>query len=345
MSQATNQHYVPQSYLKSFSCKKSQIFIFDKFDQRIFTSNVRNVASERAFYDFPESISQSKSVQTIEQFFSELEARQDRFLRHIQKKISCIFKMSLTSEHVGKTYSTNAITADQRQDLACITAIQFLRTKEFREFIVDMRQAIEPLPLTKQALEQVVLDQINYFQLLTSTKLNERLASDLTSIILNESNSTVSSIYNEGLAVVHAKFILDNYSEIAQILSNHVWMIGINHTGRPLFTSDHPVVRYSHLSSVGITSEGIEISFPLNSTMILIMREKQHFSDFIKQDSKLFPLTLEDVEHFNKLQACSSFRFVFCAENCFDLVQEICRQCPDLCSENRSRIQIKIEEV
>jgi hypothetical protein len=306
---------------------------------------VRNVASERAFYDFPQSVSQPENIQIVEQLFSGLEARQDRFLRHIQKKTDCIFQMRLIPNQAGKNYSTNVITADQRQDLACIVAIQFLRTKEFRKFIVDMRQAVEPL--ITQTLEQVILDQINHFQfqLLTSTKLNEKSASDLKSIILNECNSTVLSIYDEGLAVVHAKFILDHYSEVAQILSNHVWIIGINDTGQPLFTSDHPVVRHSYLSSVGIASEGIEISFPLNSTVILIMREKQHFHEFTKQDSKLFPLTLKDVEHYNRLQICNSNRFVFCSVNCFDLIQVVCQQQPEVCSEDRSRIQIKTEEV
>ena len=341
MNQAINQHYVPQSYLKNFSFNRSQLFVFDKFRQCSFTSNVRNVASERAFYDFPQSINQPENIQVIEQFFSGLEAKQDKFLRHIQKKIDRIFQMRLIPNKASKTYSTNAITADQRQDLAYIVAIQFLRTKEFRKFIVDMHQAVEPL--TKQALEKAILDQINNLQSLTSTKFDKKLVSDLKSIILNKYNSTVLSIYTD--TVVHSKFILDHYPEVAQILSNHVWIIGINDTDQPLFTSDHPVVRHSYLSSVGIASKGIEISFPLNSTVILIMLEKQHFHKFNKQDSKLFPLTLEDVEHYNRLQICNSNRFVFCSANCFDLVQMVCQKQPDVCSEARSRIHIKTEEV
>lgn len=343
MNQVINQHYVPQSYLKNFSFNRSQIFVFDKFKQRSFTSNVRNVASERAFYDFPQSVSQPENIQIIEQLFSGLETRQCRFLKHIQKKIDSIFQIRLIPNQASKTYSINVVTADQRQDLACVVAIQFLRTKEFREFIVEMRQAVEPL--TKQTLEQAILDRINHFELLASTKLNEELASNLKSLLLDECNSTVSLIYDEGLAVVHAKFILDHYSEVAQILSDHVWIIGINDTGQPLLTSDHPVVRHSSLSSVGIASEGIEIAFPFNSTAILIMREKRHFHEFIKQDSKLLPLTLEDVEHYNRLQIYNSNRFIFCSVNHFDLVQAICQQQPEICSEDRSRIQIKTREI
>jgi hypothetical protein len=79
MTQVINQHYVPQSYLKNFSSDRTRIFVFDKFKQRNFKTNVRNVASERAFYDFPQSIDQPEDVQVIERVFSELEARQGRF--------------------------------------------------------------------------------------------------------------------------------------------------------------------------------------------------------------------------------------------------------------------------
>ena len=343
MNQVINEHYVPQSYLKNFSRERAQIFVFDKFKKRSFTSNVRNVASERAFYDFPQSVVQQGNIQLVENLFSELETRQNRFLRHIQKKIDSISRLRHIPAQAGKIYSIDAITADQRQDLACVVAIQLLRTKEFRKFIVEMRQALEHL--TKQTLEQAILDRIQQFELFTATKLNEELASGLQSLILDECKSTVSVIYDEGLAVVHAKFISDHYSEIAQILSDHIWIIGVNDTVQPLFTSDHPVVRHSWLSSTGIASEGVEIAFPLNSTAILIMREKRYFRKFDKQDSKLFPLTLEDVEHYNRLQIYNSNRFVFCSVDCFDLVQVVCQQEPEICSEGRRRIQIKTSEV
>ena len=63
MNQVINQHYVPQSYLKNFSFNRSQIFVFDKLRQHSFTSNVRNVASERAFYDFPQRVNQPENIQ------------------------------------------------------------------------------------------------------------------------------------------------------------------------------------------------------------------------------------------------------------------------------------------
>jgi len=113
---------------------------------------------------------------------------------------------------------------------------------------------------------------------------------------------------------------------------------------QPLFTSDHPVVRRAHLSSSGLASEGIEIAFPLNSKSILIMREKQHFHRYKDRESKLFPLTLEDVEHYNMMQVHDSSRFVFCTEDRFDLVKSICQEHPEACSENRDRVKVRAVE-
>ena len=46
------QHYVPQFYLKRFSTDGHSVFVFDKFTQKVFRTNIANVASGRYFYDF-----------------------------------------------------------------------------------------------------------------------------------------------------------------------------------------------------------------------------------------------------------------------------------------------------
>ncbi|MBW4598540.1 MAG: DUF4238 domain-containing protein [Calothrix sp. FI2-JRJ7] len=340
MRQVINQHYVPQSYLKNFSPDGSQVFVFDKFNKRSFVSNVRNVASERTFYDFPQSVTQPQNIQIIEQFFSKLESRQERFLRHLQRKINKVFDLRFNPEKAGKIYTLPILTEDQKQDLACVAAVQFLRTKEFRNFLVEMRQATEPL--ASHMLESEILSRINHFESATSIKLDEDIADFLKSLLLYECNSTLSHVYDDGLAVVHAKAIFEYYEQILEIFRNHIWIIGVNDMHQPLFTSDHPVVRRSHLSSCGLASEGVEIAFPLNSKSLLIMREKQFFHKYKDKESKLFPLTLEDVEYYNMLQVYDSNRFVFCAEDRFDLVRSICQEHPGVCSKDRSRVQVRV---
>jgi hypothetical protein len=53
MSIAKVQHYVPQFLLKHFGTgKKDKIAVFNKQTDRVFATNVRNVAAESRFYDF-----------------------------------------------------------------------------------------------------------------------------------------------------------------------------------------------------------------------------------------------------------------------------------------------------
>ena len=337
MSKVLNQHYVPQSYLKYFSYDRNKIFVFDKFSQKTFRTNVRNVASERAFYDFPD-VTQSENIQNIEQFFSGLEKKQNKFLKHLQKKIYKIFELRLNSKHIGKVYSVKVITKEQRKDLAYVIAIQFLRTREFRNFIMEMRQRTEII--TNVIVEGEILDLIAKYEKLLSIKLKQNSIDTFIYDILNQCSHNISNIYDKGLPVIHAKFILEHYETFADILQNHIWMVGINDTGKPLFTSDNPVIKHSHLSHSGIDSEGIEIAFPLNSKIILIMRERQHFFRHLNQDSKLFPLTINDVEYYNKLQIYNSNRFVFSPDDCFEIVKYICQEYPEVCSEERNRITI-----
>ncbi|WP_009631069.1 DUF4238 domain-containing protein [Synechocystis sp. PCC 7509] len=337
MSQLEKQHYVPQQYLRLFSHNRKKIFAFSKPEQKFFSPNVNNVASEKCFYDFPQNATQPENIKFIEELFGDLEGRQDRFLRHLQKKIDGIFRLSLNpNKEARKIHLINALTTDQRKDLACIAAIQFLRTKEFRKFIVEMRKSTESL--RTNILEEEIIKE---FDKLLSISFDEKLISDIKSLIVDKSSSIESSMYKEGLAVIHAKFILDHYKQVAQIFNSHIWLIGINDTDRPLFTSDHPVARHPYLSLGGIASEGIEIAFPLNIRAILIMRDKQYFQEQVNQDNKLFFLTLEDVEHYNKLQIYNSNRYVFCSDDCFDLVKIVCKQQPEICSEDRNRVQLK----
>lgn len=338
MNQVVNQHYVPQSYLKNFSYNNSQVFVFDKFKQRIFPSNVRNIASERFFYDLPQkNIKNHNNTQIIENFFSRLEARQKRFLKHILKKVNGVSSVEIIQK--DKSYSIEAITADQKQDLAYITAIQFLRTKEFREYLAEIYSVL--LSLSKPTWEQMIIEQINRLELLNFIDFNKEYILKLKRSILDILGSDISAVSGKKLVLLHAKYIIDNCSKIAQILSDHIMIIGINNTDQFLLTSDHPVVRHSYSLTSGLASEGVEIAFPLNDKVILIMKDRKYFHRIVEQDKKVKLLTLEDIKLYNTLQVNNSNRFLFCPVNSFDLVEAICKANPETCSKDKPRIKFE----
>ncbi|MBK1988923.1 DUF4238 domain-containing protein [Sphaerospermopsis aphanizomenoides BCCUSP55] len=335
-----NQHYVPKSYLENFSIdpnkNEKQIFVFDKFTQTKFSNNIKKIPLERYFYDFPEIlVSPGEDPQKVENFFTGLESRQKKLLNHIQKKIDGIFNLREKSH----PYSKKVLNQSQKIDLSYVVAFQLFRTKEFRNSLLEMREVTKPL--LDKSIEQEINEIITQGAKECSITLNEESTSEIQSMLFDRIDEQLSFMYKEGLSVIHSNFMDSYYETASQILRKHIYLIGINDTDKPLFTSDHPVVQYPHLGLNGINSPGIEIAFPINSKAILIMKEKSHFHEFAKLDSNLFPLTLNDVDFYNQLQVYGSTRFAFCSETQFDLADESCRNNPNVCSSNKTRIQLK----
>lgn len=53
---AAMEHYVPQTYLKSFANDKEICYVYDKKEDNYFTPNISNIMGERYFYDIPDEI-------------------------------------------------------------------------------------------------------------------------------------------------------------------------------------------------------------------------------------------------------------------------------------------------
>jgi Protein of unknown function (DUF4238) len=47
------QHYVPQCYLKNFAVQ-NQLFVLDKIKKSVYPAQVKDVAQDGYFYDFPD---------------------------------------------------------------------------------------------------------------------------------------------------------------------------------------------------------------------------------------------------------------------------------------------------
>jgi hypothetical protein len=150
---ARNHHYVPRWYLKNFSRdpgKKSRIYVYDKYEDRIFHATPASVASEIGFYDYPNAA----GGEEVEAAFQQIEAPTATIVRRI------ILEKSL------RTLQEN-----ERAMLALFVAVQILRVKEHREqfTIIDglLRSALavdgatpEELGLTMMNPEDVRMGSI-----------------------------------------------------------------------------------------------------------------------------------------------------------------------------------------
>ena len=100
-----------------------------------------------------------------------------------------------------------------------------------------------------------------------------------------------------------------------------------------------------HLPAVGIASPGIEIAFPLSSSRILTLADREvygfHESSY---DGKIRELEADNVTYYNSLQVLDSERQIYCEQPDFALVEDMIKKNPGLSRTNRERVDIKIVE-
>lgn len=122
MTTAKVQHYVPQLLLRNFgSGKKDQVWVYDKANDRSFSTNVKNIASESRFYDFEIA----GEVVTLEPLLSKLEG----IAKPLVKKI-------LDADSVA------SLSAEDKVLMAAFLSVQLARTRAFREQWVDLPRLV-----------------------------------------------------------------------------------------------------------------------------------------------------------------------------------------------------------
>ncbi|MGO4732176.1 DUF4238 domain-containing protein [Paenibacillus sp. 2KB_22] len=313
-----NQHTVSQSYLRFFANKQEQTYVFDKLQSKAFPTHIRNVASGRYFYDFPEGISPDEEVklpdQFIEKLFSEIEGEYPKKIR----KIISSYYMS----HPEKVYTLPVFSGDDKLEMAELMALQILRTKEYRAGIIELYEKFN-----KSLLDEFIQEEDPDF----------------------DHNSYELKFNDEFSSVLHATQLLNPefIDNMAQILEKHIWLVLVNKTELPFYTSDTPVVKRANIENEfisygGYASEGIEIHYPLNSKFTLSLVERSHFKDLESKENCFIPLDdVETIKYQNSLQISQAYRQVFCAENKFDMAFDFCREYPDICNDkNQQRVDV-----
>lgn len=295
MSKVKREHYVPQFYLKNFSHNEKNLWVYDKVLNKSFPSNIHGIASKRYFYDFPEEVNQALGVeQYIEEYFRPAELEASKVINDL---ISALEDGSFTK-----------ISSKQRETLSIFLVFQFIRTKEFREMLIEGLEKI-----TKAAAEKVVgKDEV------VDVKFNK-----------------------EHAALQHAEMIVD-YDwtiTVADLVRNHIWILCKNDTEELFYTSDHPVTMRGHLGTIGFAAPGIEISYPISSTSLLLICERGCFKHFETSDGMLISIDDPDnVIYYNSMQVWASYRQIYCEREDFSLVEEMCKDNPELMDpDNKTR--------
>lgn len=311
MSEHKKQHYVQQSYLRRFSLNGTQISVFDKILNRAFSNSIGAVAQESHFYRLPEGLMDENGLPIeldplfVEKWFQTIE--QD---------------FNVAIETLVDLPPDEDIGLDVRTSLAEPIAIQYLRTRAFRNTIIDgAEQFIGEL---MGELIRLNFDE-EHLKYAPKVKYSDKVA-----------------------GLMQTQIILDSerMAEMAGILQEHVWTLLINETDHPFYTSDTPVVLHNHLArprfrpGLGLASAGIEIAFPLSSRRLLSIRDRKAFPPTVAQpENKLEPVRPENVEFYNSLQVLKCERQIYCEKADWDLAEDMICENPRL-SELQSRIAV-----
>jgi len=206
----------------------------------------------------------------------------------------------------------DVLTDEDRISLASYAMSPESRTRERREVIKDMarqgREKLSEFKLTKEFKERYGIDSWGT---------------------------------EEDAKVVHL-LSLDSIPRFADILLKMKWILFINNTPVPIWTSDHPINRYNPIDAkprgnLGLLCKGIELHFPLSPRIVLV------FTDPIQNEPLPNECPINDIQCVvfeNSLQVSNSTRYVFSKIDDFDLAQDMLKDNPSIGSLARKRIKI-----
>ncbi len=320
-----NQHYVPQFLLRNFSIpqKSNQIYVFDKHIDRAFSTNIKNIASERDFYNFnagEESIS-------LEGNLSSLEAE-------AQKGINNIIENE----------SLKVLSYGDKSWIALFVAVQFLRVKKQREVLneltgglaehirkmdsdskkIEMATALSEEDIKMMSLECFVKNAPVFLELLSNKiwllykypEANPLYISDNPVVMHNDED--FGPYGNIGFAVPKIQI----YLPICSYLALGFWCPSMEDKFRENVAEIEKMEREMR--------EKLEINPHIDREHAKLFfekcqQEKRKPFDFIDKVNSGLPIIGggEQVTFLNSLQVKWSHRFVMCSNNDFALVERM----------------------
>src|SRR5438552_869355 len=83
-----NQHYVPRLHLRKWADAKNEIWVYDKAHDLVFQEHIKNLASEKYFYDARVLEKEVGKVQFVETALGKLESDTARVIDGLLRKLN-----------------------------------------------------------------------------------------------------------------------------------------------------------------------------------------------------------------------------------------------------------------
>jgi hypothetical protein len=297
-----NQHYVAQGYLRAFADTNEQLFVFDKQGQKVFHTGVRNVASEKFFYDLPPPASDPDGdPQAIEKFLAQT--------------VDADFPQAIQALLDGVAQQ-GRIDAALKGPLGCFLAVQLTRTRSQRDRLRQLsnRLAAELLKRAGGSLDpdQFRLDEKHAAKVQARMFLDPRAVGLIATVLSRH-------IWVVGISKPGQSFYTSDNPVVRASNATYTGPLGMN----------------------GLASPGIQIAFPLTPKYVLLLLERSFFSrTFGEHDLQAIPFTDQGVIGCNSMQVFESRRQVYCLVDCFDLARELCATHLEICDPDRVDVEV-----
>ena len=320
------QHYVPQFMLRQFGTgKKDYLHVFDKSTGRTFMSNAKNVASESRFYDFQFE----DATLTIEPALSSIESTVKPLLQRLATE-----------------GSVRGLTAQERASLSAFFAVQFTRTKNFRE--------------RHRSMTSMILERVK------AMSPSEEAFSEFMKGVPTQDENEVKKF--------NAHTVMSAPREFGPLFNNKTWHVLSTTAKHPFLIGDNPIAlqnmnQMRPYGNLGLAVRGIEIYLPLTPDRALAMWCPSIAEQFIHGARQIHDLRarapgllkrLSDpegiermavamssgsmltyepvhVENFNALQISNAERYVFSNGDNFELTRAMLSAHPHLVRGPRMR--------
>lgn len=333
MADTKKEHYVPRCYLVNFEGKDNRIKVYDKAIMKVRSQLKGEIAAENYFYDIDfdkiiENIDSNKdqamkndirqitgidSWETIKNTVLNPKYIEKEFLCKLEGIYGPLLKQVIEKSYNGNEWvikNCSPFSENEKTLLSFFLAIQSVRTRAYRDTIKQTFEKMYETLAYKQQMKEVDAIPKEYF------KVNA-----------NE----------DFIKLEHCGMLLDEEIAIhfAETLMNHIWVMYVNKTDQPFYTSDNPISTIPHkhdkyISYGGFASDGVEVVFPLSPNLLIAMYEKKWHSKSYKDRTFIPIYNKEIVDYYNYAQVVNSFRCVYSQKENFEMAEKICNEHPEI---------------
>jgi hypothetical protein len=219
-------------------------------------------------------------------------------------------KFSKSYEKLLSVLDVNKLDNSDKEIISYFIAAQLARTRENR---------IQSKDLVKQLKKRIYKD--------ATTELKKQI---------DEASS------DKSIKERHIAFIIKTVPLFVDIISKMKWVLFINKTKKPFWTSDNPVTLHNDLKfdpfgNLGLLCKGIQLHFPLNPKIVLLTLDPNEYAYF---PDSADVIDEQNVIFENHLQVKRSTMHLFSIDDDFELAETMIKEHPEIGNIDRKRWEL-----